>query len=181
MVQSAWQHSTRCSLYSHQWWETCALYIATPFPITLLCWWNMFFVSFSILPGGFCIESLQPAHAELIADCYQNYEPGYRLDHFKSCLSKASVGVFTETIPPNLVCWILRDYDGSLRHLYTVEQYRRRGLASAVVRMMCRRIQDQLGWCAILLRVQWQPHLYDTVPLTGVHWIARAVFLTKNW
>ena len=103
----------------------------------------MFFVSFSILLGVFCIESLQPAHVKLIADCYPYYEPGYRLENFKSCLSKASVGVFTETTPPNLVCWILRDYDGSLHHLYTVEQYRRRGLASAVVRMMCKHIQDQ--------------------------------------
>ena len=110
---------------------------------TLFLWWNMFFVSVSILPGGFCIQSVQPAHVKLIADCYPYYEPGYRLEHFKSCLSKAGMGVFTETTPPNLVCWILRDYDGSLHHLYTVEQYRRRGLASAVVRMMCKRIQDQ--------------------------------------
>ena len=124
------------------------------------------FVSFSTLPGGFCIQSLQLAHAESIAHCYPYYEPGYHLEHFKSCLVWASVGVFTETTSPNLVCWILRDYDGSLHHLYTVEQYRRRGLASAVVRMMCKH-NTRSRWCAVLLHVQRQPHLHDTVPLTG--------------
>ena len=126
IISPSYVHSHTLFLYHYYTGEMCIL-----------------FVSFSTLPGGFCIQSLQLAHAELISDCYSYYEPGYHLEHFKSCLFKASVGVFTETTPPNLVCWILRDYDGSLHHLYTVEQYRRRGLASAVVRMMCRHIQDQ--------------------------------------
>ena len=62
----------------------------------------------------------------------------------KHCISVGSVGVFTDTTPPTLVAWVVRDLvRGSIHHLYTLEEYRGRGLASAVVREMSSRIQDE--------------------------------------
>ena len=112
----------------------------------------------------------------MIANCHSYNEPHYHLEHFKSCLSKGAVGAFTEITPSNLVCWILRNYDGSLHHLYTVEQYRRRGLASAVVRMMCKHTQDQDDVHAILCVTQHDNH--TSVRLFNS--LARIVFSLKT-
>ena len=64
--------------------------------------------------------------------------------HFKHSISVGSVGVFTDTTPPRLVSWGVRDMVcGCIHHLHTVEEYRGRGLASAVVREMSCRIQHE--------------------------------------
>ena len=48
------------------------------------------------------------------------------------------MGVFTNTTPTKLVSWAVKDASGGfIHHLYTLEEYRGRGLASAVVREMC--------------------------------------------
>ena len=131
---------------------------------------TILFVIFRILPKGFFIQSLQPSHAEFIATHHPYYKLHYRLAqlHFKYCLSNPSVGVFTDTMPPNLVCWIVRSYDGSLHHLYTLEQYRRRGLATAAVRMMCKHIQDQgdVPFCCILTNNHSSSTLFTTLGFT---------------
>ena len=56
-----------------------------------------------------------------------------------------SVEIFTDsTTPHKLVSWaVISEYSGGIHHLYTLEEYRGRGLASAVVREMSRRIQDK--------------------------------------
>ena len=122
-------------------------YIATPFSyhitttlgeMCILC----FFLS-ALSLEDFVFKAYNLLMLSWLPTVTHTMNQAYCLEHFKSCLSKASVGVLTGTTSPNLVCWILRDYNGLLHHLYTVEQYRRRGLASAVVRMMCKRIQDQ--------------------------------------
>ena len=131
---------------------------------------TILFVIFRILPKGFFIQSLQPSHAEFIATHHPYYKLHYHLAqlHFKYCLSNPSVGVFTDTMPPNLVCWIVRSYDGSLHHLYTLEQYRRRGLATAAVRMMCKHIQDQgdVPFCCILTNNHTSSTLFTTLGFT---------------
>ena len=138
-----------------------------PHPLPLF---HYTFVIFRIIPKGFFIQSLQPSHAEFIATHHPYYKLHYRLAqlHFKYCLSNPSVGVFTDTMPPNLVCWIVRSYDGSLHHLYTLEQYRRRGLATAVVRMMCKHIQDQgdVPFCCILTNNHTSSTLFTTLGFT---------------
>ena len=126
---------------------------------------------FRSLPEGLFFQNLQPSHAEFIANHHPYYKLRYPLAHFKYCLSKGAVGVFTDTTPPNLVCWILRNYDGSLHHLYTVEQYRRRGLASAVVRMTCKHIQDQgdVPFCFIFTDNCSSTTLFTTLGFTESH------------
>ena len=54
-------------------------------------------------------------------------------------------------------------------HLYTVEQYRRRGLASAVVRMMCRHIQDQgdVPFCYMYNDNHTSTTLFHSLGFTG--------------
>ena len=55
------------------------------------------------------------------------------------------MGIFTNsTTPHKLVSWAVGSAEyGGIHHLYTLEEYRGRGLASAVVREMSRRIQDK--------------------------------------
>ena len=64
---------------------------------------------------------------------------------FIHCITRGvSVGVFTQNEPHRLVSWAVQDaYGRSIHHLYTLEEYRRRGLASTVVKEMCRKILDQ--------------------------------------
>ena len=80
--------------------------------------------------------------------------PSDCIEQFKHCISVGSVGVFTDTTPPTLVAWAVRNMvNGFIYHLYTLEEYRRRGLASAVVREISSRIQDegQVPSCDIVL------------------------------
>ena len=54
------------------------------------------------------------------------------------------MGVFTKTTPTKLVAWTVKDASGNfIHHLYTLEEYRGRGLAIAVVREMCKKIQNK--------------------------------------
>ena len=64
---------------------------------------------------------------------------------FLHCIAdEGSLGIFTQTTPPKLVSWVLRNvFEGHLHHLYTLEEYRGRGLANAVVREMCKKIQEK--------------------------------------
>jgi len=87
---------------------------------------------------------LQPSHAEYIALYWPYWDdrPLLRTARFLHCIDAGSVGLFTQTTPPQLVSWAVVDvYTSSIHHLYTLEEYRRRGLASAVVRELCRKIQ----------------------------------------
>ena len=53
-----------------------------------------------------------------------------------------SLGIFTAS--HELVSWATKSVaSGGIHHLYTLEEYRGRGLGSAVVREMSRRIQDR--------------------------------------
>ena len=99
------------------------------------------------LPEGFVFQNLQPSDAEYIAQYWpqkNTMSPSTCIAHFKHCISVGSVGVFTDTTPPTLVAWAVREnVYGFIHHLYTLEEYRGRGLASAVVREMSSRIQDE--------------------------------------
>ena len=81
--------------------------------------------------------------------------PKLRNEKFRDSISSGSVGIFTDsTTPHRLVSWAIRSENcGAIHHLYTLEEYRGRGLASAVVREMSRRIQDkgQVPFCEILV------------------------------
>ena len=99
---------------------------------------------------------MQPSDAEYIAQYWPQRKiiPTLSIPRFKHCISVGSVGVFTDTTPPLLISWAIRDLiHGAIHHLYTLEEYRGRGLASAVVREMSSRIQDegQVPFCYILV------------------------------
>ena len=55
------------------------------------------------------------------------------------------MGVFTKTTPTKLVSWAVKDASAGsfIHHLYTLEEYRGWGLVSAVVREMCKKIQNK--------------------------------------
>ena len=98
---------------------------------------------------------MQPSDAEYIAQYWAHRKiiPTLCIPRFKHCISVGSVGVFTDTTPPLLISWVIRDLiHGAIHHLYTLEEYRGRGLASAVVREMSSRIQDegQVPFCYII-------------------------------
>ena len=70
--------------------------------------------------------------------------PKLRTEKYRNSVSVGGVGIFTDTTTPRLVSWAVRSENcGAIQHLYTLEEYRGRGLASAVVREMSRRIQDK--------------------------------------
>ena len=71
--------------------------------------------------------------------------PKLRNEKYRNSISVGGVGIFTDsTTPHKLVSWAVRSENcGAIQHLYTLEEYRGRGLASAVVREMSRRIQDK--------------------------------------
>ena len=97
------------------------------------------------LTDGFYFQELKPSHAEYIADFWPFWRnmPKLRKERFLSCISYGgSVGIFTTS--NELVSWAVRSVEsGGIHHLYTLEEYRGRGLASAVVREMSRRVQDK--------------------------------------
>ena len=80
--------------------------------------------------------------------------PKLRNKKFLNSISAGGVGIFTDsTTPHKLVSWaVIAEYSGEIHHLYTLEEYQGRGLASAVVREMSRRIQDkgEVPFCGIL-------------------------------
>ena len=97
------------------------------------------------LTDGFYFQELKPSHAEYIADFWPHWRnvPKLQKERFHSAISLGgSVGIFTTS--NELVSWAVRSIEsGEIHHLYTLEEYRGRGLASAVVREMSRRIQDK--------------------------------------
>ena len=110
------------------------------------------------LPEGFVFKTLRSSDAEYIAQYWPhgNYTMSRSacIARFKHCISVGSVGIFTDTTPPTLVSWAVRELVyGFINHLYTLEEYRGRGLASAVVREMSSRIQDegQVPFCYIMV------------------------------
>ena len=100
---------------------------------------------------------MQPSDAEYIAQYWPHknvVSPSACIARFKYGISVGSIGVFTDTTPRKLVAWVVREVVyGYIHHLYTLEEYRGRGLASAVVREMSSRIQDegQVPFCYILV------------------------------
>ena len=81
--------------------------------------------------------------------------PKLRIKKFLNSISAGGVGIFTDsTTPHKLVSWaVIAEFSGEIHHLYTLEEYRGRGLASAVVREMSRRIQDkgEVPFCFIVV------------------------------
>lgn len=87
------------------------------------------------------MHSLLPCHVSVLASYWGAALSGssYFISH---CISNyESVGISTDANPPQLVSWAIRYPDGPIGHLYTLEEYRGRGLASAVMREMCCKIQ----------------------------------------
>ena len=82
------------------------------------------------------------------------------------------MGIFTDsTTPHRLVSWaVICEYSGGIHHLYTLEEYRGRGLASAVVREMSRRIQDkgQVPHCYIAVENDVSAALFKRLGFVSV-------------
>ena len=116
------------------------------------------FIHSRIVPDGFYLQSLDVSHAEYIAEYWSGRSKLPYLisaERFRKCISAGSVGIFTNSSTSHkLVSWAVRSAEyGGIHHLYTLEEYRGRGLASAVVREMSRRIQDkgEVPFCNILV------------------------------
>ena len=63
---------------------------------------------------------------------------------FAKCVEVGeSVGAYkkTENSEQQLISWAMQYQRGSLAHVYTLEEYRNRGLALAVVHELCRRLK----------------------------------------
>lgn len=108
------------------------------------------YVPYSPLPSGFFFKQLDTSHAEYIAQYWPHWEtttPSFiRIAWFQHCINTSvSVGIFTDTTPSKLVSWaVTMDvFDGMIHHLYTLKEYRGRGLACAVVKEMCSRLLDK--------------------------------------
>ena len=114
-------------------------------------------VSIRDLPAGFYLQSLDSSRAECIGEHWPFWKnmPKLRNEKFRNSISVGGVGIFTDsTTPHKLVSWaVISENYGGISHLYTLEEYRGRGLASAVVREMSRRIQDkgEVPFCYIVV------------------------------
>ena len=80
--------------------------------------------------------------------------PSVWIARFMHCISIGSVGTFTRTTPTKLVSWIVRDMvDGAMHHIYTLEEYRGKGLAAAILNEFSKGIIDEgklpFGYIAI--------------------------------
>ena len=99
------------------------------------------------IPEELYYQQLEPCHAEYIAQYWGFCAdiPSVRTARFLHCINFGdSMGIFTKTTPTKLVSWAVKDASGSfIHHLYTLEEYRGWGLASAVVREMCKKIQNK--------------------------------------
>ena len=118
------------------------------------------------LPDGFYFQELHPSDAEYIGEYWGFWRdmPKLQNEKFRNCISVGGVGIFTDsTTPHKLVSWAVRSEDcGEIHHLYTLEEYRGRGLASAVVREMSRRIQDkgEVPFCYVVAGNSVSPALF---------------------
>ena len=115
-------------------------------------WYKFFFQR--KLPDGFIIKPLQPSNAEFIAQYFMKEMPSVWIARFMHCISIGSIGAFTRTTPTKPVSWIVRDMvDGAMHHIYTLEKYRGKGLAAAILKEFSKGIIDEgelpFGYIAI--------------------------------
>ena len=100
--------------------------------------------SFQRNPDGFILKPLQPSDAEFIAQYFKKEMPSVWIARFMHCISIGSMGAFTRTTPTKLVSWAVRDMvDGAVHHLYTLEEYRGKGLSVAVANKLSKDIIDE--------------------------------------
>ncbi|XMB85556.1 GNAT family N-acetyltransferase [Mycoplasmatota bacterium WC44] len=75
------------------------------------------------------LRKLESDHAEIV-NKYYTYKDEYSLEYIKECIEKRPTSaVFVNDEP---VSWVLTREDGTLGLMYTIDEYRRKGLAKIV-------------------------------------------------
>ena len=89
------------------------------------------------------LRKLDPSHAELVASKWHFLQSDGNVQWFRELIKKNfSVAAYCDADPSQPVAWILQYSYGTMGHLYTSEDHRRRGLALALTAAMCRQILD---------------------------------------
>ena len=89
------------------------------------------------------IDKLKPEHAGFIDGFWICGEPEARTKILKYDIeNRPSVGVFLKSDPTHPVSWSLLSNYGQIRHLYTLEEHRRKGYGKIVVLSLMEQILE---------------------------------------
>ena len=86
---------------------------------------------------------MEEHHAELLAQSWPYFDNLPAETHyFKNVIKHlSSVGIFSQNDPDTPIAWCAEYMYGQPAHLYVKEEFRRRGLASLLMRHMCEHIE----------------------------------------
>ncbi|XP_059059077.1 uncharacterized protein LOC131852414 [Achroia grisella] len=92
------------------------------------------------LPSGITLDFLNQEHVQLIDSCWPHRYPGSTWYFELLIRAKAGYGLFENG---QLLSWMFINETGAITHVYTVEQYRKRGLAETLLKLVCNmRLQE---------------------------------------
>ena len=99
---------------------------------------------FRICPSGFIVGKLTPSQENIavVSSHWKYLDDGPKKTSFlKGSLENGhSCAIYTSDNTNTLVAWGMQYGHGEIGHVYTLPAYRRRGLASIVVRELCKAI-----------------------------------------
>lgn len=93
------------------------------------------------IPKDFILEKLRPEHASLILSSmnFQEYDLGI-VQNILQIFPSSAVYVKGTEQTGEPVAWALLYHTGTIRMVYTKNAYRQRGLASAAINSLCRKL-----------------------------------------
>ncbi|KAM3960298.1 uncharacterized protein ACR2FA_005596 [Aphomia sociella] len=123
------------------------LIISTPHEIFILDKVNPSFENIS-LPDGLTFKTLSKEHIQLVDSSWVNrYDSS--VWYFQLLVTAQSgFGLFQDD---QLACWVLINEVGALTHLYTLDDYRKKGYAETLLKLLCndrlKQNMDSFAYC----------------------------------
>ncbi|XP_031765895.1 uncharacterized protein LOC113521690 isoform X2 [Galleria mellonella] len=92
------------------------------------------------LPPGISFNLLNKQYIDLIDSCWPHRYPGSSWYFELLIKAKSGFGLFQNG---HLISWMLINETGAITHVYTIEQYRKKGLAGTLLKLVCNmRLQE---------------------------------------
>ncbi len=122
-------------------------------------------------PEGYRLGELAAEHSTLVSSQAGMWITSFGQEKFmKECIQNLqSAAVFCDSDPTTPVAWCMQfGVSGEVGNLYTLEEYRRKGLGTAVKRAFCRKLlsQGDIPFSVVL----------DGAPTSSVKWQSKAAF-----
>ena len=101
--------------------------------------------SYRTCPSGYFLGNLQPCHVDYIFSYgkYSSETKAVAETYRVAVSSLPSSAVFLTSNPAYPVAWFLCHIYGHMGHLFTLEEYRRKGLGTLVVKDLCLKLSAE--------------------------------------